>query len=32
LDRAMPGICERFGITCCTLPGVLEQLGGLLLE
>ena len=25
--RTMPGICQHFGIPCCTLPEALEQLG-----
>jgi len=26
-ERAMPGICKRFAIPCCTLPEALERLG-----
>ena len=25
--RSMPGICQHFGIACCTLPEALAQLG-----
>jgi hypothetical protein len=25
--RSMPGICQRFGVACCTLPEALEMLG-----
>jgi hypothetical protein len=27
-DRRMPGVCQEFGIDCCTLPEALERLGG----
>lgn len=27
-DRRMPGICNEFGIACCTMPEALERLGG----
>jgi hypothetical protein len=26
-ERTMPGVCQRFGVPCCTLPEALQMLG-----